>query len=159
MSDWPQDLTPQRSSVHVRNELAMSAPCEAVWDVLTEAAEWPSWYSHCKNVRIEGGGVRLTPGARFRWSTNGQPLRSRVLTFAPCERLSWDAVNPLIRVHHTWGFEATPEGCRVVTEETQRGVLPWSTRPITRRVMLRVHQQWLEGLAARAAERAHGAAI
>ena len=94
MTDWPEDLTPQRSSVYVRNELVMEAPCDAVWDVLAEAAEWPAWYSHCKNVRIEGGGARLEPGARFRWSTNGQPLRSR---FSPSPPASGSRGTPSTR--------------------------------------------------------------
>jgi uncharacterized protein YndB with AHSA1/START domain len=149
---WPEDLTPDRSSVFVHNELLIKASPAAVWRALVEAGDWPEWYPHCKNVRLAGGGDRLSADESFRWSTNGQRLRSRVRAFAPQREIAWDARNPLIRVYHRWSLEESGEDCFVVTEEAQRGILPSLTRPFTRRLMLRVHQDWLERLGARAQE-------
>jgi Polyketide cyclase / dehydrase and lipid transport len=147
---WPEDLNPDSSSVFVHNELQASAGCAAIWDVLVEADAWPTWYPRCKDVELEGVGRRLSPGASFRWSTNGQRLRSTVRAFEPGRELAWDAHNPLIRVYHRWSLEERGGACFIVTEEAQRGALPWATRPFTRRLMLRAHQDWLERLDLRA---------
>jgi hypothetical protein len=143
---WPENLNPDRSSVFVHNELRASADCAAVWQLLVEAAGWPSWYPRCKDVEVDGGSRRLSPGASFRWSTNGQRLRSTVRAFEPGRELAWEAHNRLIRVYHRWSFEEGDGGCLIVTEEAQRGLLPSATSPFTRRLMLRAHQEWLERL-------------
>jgi uncharacterized protein YndB with AHSA1/START domain len=150
MVEWPQEISPANSPVHVRNELAIAAPPAAVWAVLVRASAWPSWYRQCRDVRLDGGGDDLTAGASFRWRTVGQSIRSQVKVFDPVTRLAWDAHNPRLRVLHAWEITETPTGCTVVTEECQQGLLPWTTRLIARRLMLRAHQEWLVGLAAQA---------
>ena len=157
---WPADLDPERSSVFVHNELQAGASCAALWDTLIEAPEWPAWYRHSKDVRLDDGGRRLSAGASFRWRASGQRVRSTVRVFEPGRELAWDATNPLVRVYHRWSFEERGEGCLIVTEEAQRGLLPSATRPIARRIMLAAHQEWLECLDRRAlgaADRADGA--
>jgi Polyketide cyclase / dehydrase and lipid transport len=153
-SPWPEHLDPDSSSVFVHNELQTSASCAAVWDTLIRATEWPSWYRHARDVRLDDGAERLSADSSFRWQASGQRVRSSVRVFEPGRELAWDARNALIRVHHRWSFEERDAGCFIVTEEAQRGPLPWATRPIARRIMLGAHQEWLECLGRRAREEA-----
>jgi hypothetical protein len=55
---------------------------------------------------------------------------------------------------HTWLICPTPQGCTVITEEVQAGLVPSLGRLYLRRGLQQWHQRWLEGLAARAAS--HG---
>ncbi len=101
---------------------------------------------HCADVKIvSGGGPDLSVGAEFQWRTFGGHLQSHVLIFDFPRELGWDAVGKL-RAYHGWRLESDRVGCRVVTEETQNGILPrvlgWYLRP----KMLRGHQLWLESL-------------
>ncbi len=123
---WPSEYEPLRSPIHVRNELAMPVPPERVWGWLVRAHLWPSWYENSKNVRfLEGVAPDLAAGTRFRWTTFGVTIESRVLEFEPYERLAWDAHAAGVHAYHAWLISKTPGGCHVVTEETQRG---WMAR-------------------------------
>jgi uncharacterized protein YndB with AHSA1/START domain len=90
---WPEDRKPEKSAVHVRNELEMPASPEVVWSWLVRAALWPTWYPNSQNVVIEGGGHDLRPGSKFRWKTFGITLDSEVEEFVPSERLAWSALD------------------------------------------------------------------
>jgi hypothetical protein len=61
--------------------------------------------------------------------------------------LVWSAKGPLGGSGaHAWYIAPTPRGCRVITEEAQRGILSvvlgWRTRPL----LLTSHQEWLRAL-------------
>ena len=61
-------------------------------------------------------------------------------------RLGWSWRGPGARGHHLWALSSTPEGTRVVTQETQRGPLPGLAAPLLRRVMPVGHAAWLRGI-------------
>jgi hypothetical protein len=147
---WPEGFRPEQCCVHVHNELLSEATAEALWAALITATKWPDWYRHCKNVRIDGGADQLAPDAQFRWSTGGVAFSTKVVDFDPTQTISWTAVNPVIQAHHAWQIEQTDRGSLIVTEETQRGALPWATRPISRQQTNRLHREWLTALADRA---------
>ena len=144
---WPPGMEPEGAPVYSWNALDMPVPPEAVWPWLVRASLWPTWYSNAWRVRIEGGSADLAPGVRFTWVTFGVPVSTRVTEWQPGERLAWSASALGARGHHGWVIERTPEGCRVVTEETQRGALPSLGRYLLRPGLLHFHQRWLEGLA------------
>lgn len=150
MINWPENYLPERTVVHIRNELAMEAPPEAVWPWLIRAKLWPTWYSNSQNVLIEGGSSDLKPGARFRWRTFGVTLNSRVEEFAPPERLAWSARAAGIAAYHAWLIEKRDSGSYVLTEETQNGLLARLSNTLRPNNMGRYHQLWLEGLKAKA---------
>jgi len=131
--------------------MTIAAPVERVWRWLIRAARWPQWYSNSRNVIfLSGSPPDLAPGAELQWKTFGATIRSRVIVFEPTHELGWDA-RGILRAYHGWTLEAHHDGCRVVTEECQNGILPalacWYLRPM----LLRGHQNWLESLR-RAAE-------
>jgi hypothetical protein len=143
---WPDEFSPVRSPIHVRNQLAMVAPARTVWAWLIRAREWPSWYSNSKTVRIEGGGADLTLGTTFRWRTFGVALVSRVEEFIPLERLAWNARGLGVCAYHAWLIVPNASGCTVVTEETQRGLVSRAGKLFMPGRMERFHQMWLEEL-------------
>jgi uncharacterized protein YndB with AHSA1/START domain len=147
---WPEEFSPAEAPVHVHNELAMSAPPEAVWAWLVRAGSWPSWYPNSREVRIDGDGAQLAPGVHFRWRTFGVAIESRVLEFVPGERIGWDARGLGVRAYHAWLLRRTPGGCHVETEETQHGWLARLGHLLMPHRMQRGHQVWLDALHAKA---------
>jgi hypothetical protein len=69
-----------------------------------------------------------------------------VLVFDAPHELGWDA-HGILTAYHGWTIEPDGSGgCRVVTEETQHGLVPriawWYLRPM----LERGHQNWVESL-------------
>jgi hypothetical protein len=142
---WPAGMTPAESALFVHNEILIAAPAERIWGWLIRAERWPTWYSNSAEVKIVSDGPDLCAGARFQWRTFGVHLQSHVLIFDPPRAIGWDAVGPL-RPYHGWRLEPDGARCRVVTEETQNGLLPRFLRWWLRPKLLRGHQLWLESL-------------
>lgn len=147
--NWPPGLQPGDTPIYTYNELTIAEPPAVVWAWLIRAAWWPRWYGNCQDVRfISGDGPDLTPGMVFSWKTFGLRVETVVKEFVPGERLAWYGTGLLgARGYHAWVIEPTASGCHVITEETQRGLVPSLGRLYLRRGLLREHQHWLEGLA------------
>ncbi|HXZ89586.1 MAG TPA: SRPBCC family protein [Candidatus Dormibacteraeota bacterium] len=152
MIRWPDKYSPDRTRVHVHNQLEMPVPSTFVWAWLIRAELWPTWYENSKRVVIEGGGPDLRSGSRFQWTTFGVRLDSKVEEFASGERLAWSARATGIDAYHAWLIENRPPGSYVVTEETQNGWLARLSNMLRPRSMSEQHQNWLEGLRRKAAE-------
>jgi Polyketide cyclase / dehydrase and lipid transport len=147
---WPPGFGPGHSPVHARNEIAIEAPPDRVWRWLIRAANWPAWYANSRDVEfLSGTPPDLAPGTKFRWKTFGATVTSRVLVFDAPRELGWDA-RGVLQAYHAWEIAPEGSGCRVITEECQRGILPrlawWYLRPM----LERGHQSWIESLKARA---------
>jgi Polyketide cyclase / dehydrase and lipid transport len=147
---WPEGHDPKETAVHVRNELDMPVSPEAVWPWLVRAQLWPTWYPNSESVVIEGGGPDLKLGSKFRWKTFGVTLDSVVAEFVPFERLGWSAKSMGVDAYHAWLIERRPEGCHVLTEETQNGLLASLSNTLRPGNMSRLHQVWLDNLLAKA---------
>ena len=130
----------------------MLVSSEVVWAWLVRAELWPTWYSNSKNVVIEGGGPDLLPGSRFRWTTFGVRLDSKVEEFVPGERIAWTTRAIGIDACHAWLIEKRPSGCYVLTEENQKGLLARLNNFLRPRFLSRLSQGWLEGLLRKAME-------
>lgn len=143
---WPAGLAPGEAHVHTVNVLAADVPAAAVWPWLVRATRWREHYANCRRLRIDGGAADLSPGARFRWWTFGVPVTTVVDDLVPGERLAWRGTGLGSRGYHAWVLEPAGAGCRLVTEETQRGAVVWLGRPLLRRGLLVQHQRWLAGL-------------
>jgi hypothetical protein len=52
-----------------------------------------------------------------------------------------------VDAYHGWLLEPAGNGTRVVTDETEKGPLPWVLRWYLRGALHRAHQEWLECLA------------
>ncbi len=143
---WPAGFEPENSRVYARNEIAIAAPADRVWRWLIRAARWPEWYSNSSNVRfLSGSPLDLALSIEFHWRTFGAGVTSKVTVFEPPRELGWDA-HGVLSAYHGWLIEPDGAGCRVITEETQNGLVPaiawWYLRPM----LIRGHQNWVESL-------------
>lgn len=149
---WPDHYSPAVAPVHVRNEIDMEGPAGAVWAWLVRARLWPTWYENSAEVEfLDGAPPDLGPDVRFRWTTFGVTLESRVLEFVPSERIAWDARGRGVDAYHAWVISETSRGVHVLTEETQHGWLARLGHSLRPQHMHRYHQIWLEALRKKAA--------
>ncbi|MEV0001527.1 SRPBCC family protein [Micromonospora sp. NPDC050980] len=143
---WPAGLEPHRASVSVRNEARVALAPEAVWERLVDATAWPSWYANAQRVVLDGQ-ARLGPGVRFRWTTLHVRVTCVVDRWEPHRVLGWTGHALGSSGHHRWILTAVPGGTRVVTEETQTGLLPRLSSRWLSRSLRHWHQRWIEGIA------------
>jgi len=141
---WPADLDPAVASLHVRNELATELAPERIWPWLVHARRWPEFYPDAKRVRAPG--PELAVGVRFTWWTLGIRVTTVIEELVPNERLAWRGTGLGAEGYHAWIFTRRGAGTQLVTEETQRGLVPSVFRSRLERNLLRCHQRWLEGL-------------
>lgn len=146
---WPHDLRPESCPVFAHNERFVAAPAGRVWEELIRAPEWPGWYPNARRVRLDGDATVLSAGTRFRWITFGVPVDCRVEVHDPPRHLAWRGTGLGAEGWHLWWLEPREGGCRVTTEEVQRGLVPRLLRPLLVRGLLHFHQLWLDRLAAR----------
>ena len=145
---WPDEARPERSPVYSRREVEIAAPPEAAFAWLVHAERWPEWYSQCGSVRIVSGPApALGIGTHFRWTVLGVPVVTTVEECDPPHRLAWSGTGLGAAAYHSWDIEPTATGCRVITEETQRGVLPSLTRVLLRPLLRFTQERWLAALA------------
>ena len=147
---WPDEYSAQNTRVHISNELEIPAPAEVIWAWLVRAPFWPEWYPAVKGVAIEGGAAELGPGTRFTWRIFGVTLSSRVEEFVPHERLAWSAQFEGVDAYHAWLIERRTSGCRVLTEENQKGWLARLNNLLRPSNTRYYHYLWLEALGERA---------
>lgn len=146
---WPPGHAPATAAVFAQNTADIAATPEAVWSVLIDCARWPRWYTHCADVSVLRGGPLLTAKAKFRFKTLRFYFEPEIVTFDPPRMLVWSAHGPAgTSGAHAWYLEPTPTGCRVVTEESQRGLLLAVLGRHTRRDLLTIHEDWLQSLKA-----------
>lgn len=151
--NWPDDLRPEKSPVYTYNELAIAAEPRLVWAWLVRAAWWPKWYPYWIEIKIlSGTGPDLAPGTAFTatapiWKIFNVKIKTIVKDFLPCERLAWRGSSFGVDGYHAWVIEPAAGGCKVITEETQKGWLASLTSTSTEKEIVHRHQVWLEGLA------------
>jgi uncharacterized protein YndB with AHSA1/START domain len=151
MIAWPDRYHPDRTPVHVRNELVVPAPPERIWAWLVRAPLWPTWYPNAHDVRIlSANEPTLRKGSEFVWRTFGVRIRSTVLEYQPPARIAWNAFGLGVDAYHAWLIEPVVTGTRILTEETQYG---WGARmnaALFPGRMHKLHQVWLEELGRKA---------
>lgn len=148
---WPPEEQPRGAQVFAHNERIVPAPPERVWNLLVEAQGWSEFYANAHFVELaDPRQHRLQSGSVFRWFTFGFPLTSEV---SPCKRplrIGWRWWCRGAHGYHGWLIEPHALGTRIITEETQRGVLPGLTRPIMQPLLWLAHNYWLRQLARQA---------
>jgi len=132
---------------YTRNEIRTHLAAEQPWPALVTATNWPRWYPHAQRVSIVGGGAALTATSHLTWTTLGVRAKTYVTEFEPARRLAWIGTGLGAAGYHRWLLVPSPEeGCLVVTEEVQTGLIPRPGAKRLRRSLLANDQRWLEGL-------------
>jgi uncharacterized protein YndB with AHSA1/START domain len=145
---WPAPFSPAAADLFSHNQLLIEAPCERVWKHIVDAGNWPMWYPNSKEVGLLEGATELGPDARWRWTTFGLEIESRVHEYAPYSRLGWYGYAPgaAPAFYHTWLLQPRAGGCFVVMEEVGLGKDAAHLRATDEGLMHRGHDLWLAGL-------------
>ena len=144
---WPERYKPGNAPVHVKNDLEIQASSQSIWAWLIRAELWPTWYINSAHVQfLDGTPPDLALGTRFKWKTFGLKLDSQVVEFIPNERIAWNAHGFGVDAYHAWLITPTPQGCHVLTEETQYGWIARLAHFFTPNLMYRGHHIWLKSL-------------
>ena len=151
LDGWPGDCDPRdRAWVFAHNETVVASNPEDLWERLVLAERWPRWYSNARFVKTVDD-KPLTLGVEFTWLTFGLPIESVVTHFDKPYSLGWCWKSRgwagAAWGYHGWRLEKLAVGTRVVTEEAQRGFIPWALRPMLRPMLHAGHQLWLHDLA------------
>ena len=145
---WPAGFAPETAELFAHNELLLNATCEGVWNHIVDASQWPAWYPNSRDVQLLGGDKQLHDGSRFRWTTFGLSIESRVQEYLPNRRLGWYGYAPGTEpsFYHTWYLQSQGAMCRVVTEEVGVGKDAAAFRNKDPGLLHRGHDLWLAGL-------------
>ena len=145
---WPAGFEPDHADLFAHNETMISAPCETVWRHIVNASAWPQWYPNARGVRLMGGADALRPGVRWRWTTFGLDIESRVQEFAPGRRLGWfgGAPDEPPAFYHSWLLNPEGDGCRTAMDEAGVGPAAAAFRQADEGRMHRGHEMWLATL-------------
>jgi hypothetical protein len=144
---WPAGHSPASALVFAQNTVEISASPHQVWSLLIDCVDWPRWYKHCSDVSILRGGPLLDANAKFRFKTLGFYFEPEIETFEPYRMLVWSAKGPAgTSGSHAWYIDPTPGGCRVITEESQKGLLLLLRRSQMRTRLLASHEEWVRSL-------------
>lgn len=142
---WPEDYNPAEAGFFVHNEIEIDAPQEKVWEILMQAETWPDWYEGASNVKvIDSENGLLQENGVFTWKTMGLEFKSTIKEFEPYSRLSWESVKKSIQGYHAWLLVPTENGCRLITQESQKGFLTFLEKTFQPKKLEKLHQIWLE---------------
>lgn len=149
--NWPEQYKPEDAGFFVHNAIDIDASPEVVWSVIIDAETWPSWYEGAENVKVTGGtNGQLAAGSSFTWTTMGLDFTSTVTEFQAPFRLSWESRKSTIKGYHAWLIIPSGTGSRLVTEESQHGLLTVMQKIFVPNKLRRLHDVWLSQVKKRA---------
>ena len=145
---WPDRFSPSTADLFSHNELLIEASCETVWQRIVDARKWPQWYPNSEEVLLLDGATVLGPDVRWRWTTFGLAIESRVHEYVPYARLGWYGYAPgaAPAFYHTWWLQPRAGGCLVTMEEVGLGKDAENLRATDEGRMHRGHDLWLAAL-------------
>jgi hypothetical protein len=129
----------------------INAEDSLIWDILTDALKWESWYVGAKNVSfVDDRDTVIGPATIIKWNTMGMLFRSEVKEFRPKHYLAWESKRKSIQGYHVWLLVPTSTGCKVITDEAQKGWLTFFEKLFQRRKLYKLHNEWLAELKSKA---------
>jgi hypothetical protein len=125
----------------------INATDSAVWDILTDALKWESWYKGAKDVRFaDSMETKIGPNTTIKWHTMGLLFDSEVKEYQPKRYLAWESKRKSIQGYHVWLLIPTSNGCKLITDEAQKGWLTFFEKIFQRNKLYRLHDTWLKEL-------------
>ncbi len=147
---WPEEYDPDDASFFIHNAIDINASPETVWNILIQAETWPEWYEGASNVKLQKGHKELAADSVFTWTTMGLDFVSTIKEFEPHVRLSWESDKWSIQGYHGWLIIPTEAGCRLITDESQNGLLTYAQLLFQPNKLHRLHDVWLAEIKAKA---------
>jgi hypothetical protein len=133
----------EHAPVVVAAEIEIDASPAAVWDVLADFEQWPSWNPDVSSVSLEG---ELAEGTEFRWRAGPGTITS-VLRYVEFPRaLAWTGRTLALDAVHTWRLEPEHGATLVRTEESWNGIPARLFRHLLARTLARSLETGLEHL-------------
>jgi hypothetical protein len=145
---WLSGYEPERAMHRAQTRLEITAPARAAWHQLVAVKSWPDRFKMSKDVILPDGKVRQEDGMSFEWAIQGVRFKSTIYQFEPFRRLCRRSSNPLISTCHIWALEERNGSTMVITDETQRGLLPTLLGFLVRPKLRKGQEVWLDSLAA-----------
>jgi len=145
---WPAGFEPSKSPVFAHNEVFIPLPPSAVFAGLVDAARWPKHLGNAGKIDVRSGAGpsgSLQLGTKYHWSF-GEKLKNEVTLFQKDRAIGWVADGTGSMGFHRWILEAVPGGTRLITEETQHGLVPRLSNKAVNPMLHGVHQWWLQSL-------------
>ena len=136
----PLDAVDERAPVVGASELEIPAAPEAVWKVLTDFEQWPSWNPDVKSMSLEGA---VVPGSEFRWKAGPGTINSTIQRVEPPRLIAWTGRTLGIHAVHFWWLEPRDAGTLVRTEESYDGL---AARVFRRRLQKTLDRALEDGL-------------
>lgn len=144
---WPANYDPAKSKFYIHNEIEINTSPQAVWEVLIDAKKWPSYYEGAKNVvLIDTSQNVLQANSVIKWQTMGLKFVSTIKEFVPNKLLAWESKKKNIQGYHVWLIVPTPNGCKVITDESQNGWLTFFEKTFQGKKLQKLHDVWLKEL-------------
>jgi uncharacterized protein YndB with AHSA1/START domain len=145
---WPAGFEPEKADLFAHNEARLNASCDTVWRHIVDARAWPTWYPNAQDVTLLGNAEALAPDVRWRWTTFGLAIESRVHEFVSDRRLSWfgGAPGEAPAFYHSWLLKPDGNGCRAIMDEAGVGPGAAAFRKADEGRMHRGHALWLATL-------------
>ncbi len=145
--NWPKQYKPENSRFFVHNEIFIAAPAPVIWNLLLDAEQWPAWYTGATNVQYTDTTInKLANNVSFTWNTMNLHFVSTIQEFVPQQTLCWQSEKRSINGYHAWLIIPADGGCRVITDESQRGWLTFFEKVFQPRKLQRLHDVWLLSL-------------
>ena len=126
------------------------APIKAVWSVLSDLENWPSWNKGVSKIRVKGP---IQVGTSFAWVGGGSKIVSRLEEVDPPNRIAWSGKTLGIRAIHVWELSEKGEGTQVHTEESFEGLVAKLFRGYAKKVLAKALDQGISSLKAEAEAR------
>jgi uncharacterized protein YndB with AHSA1/START domain len=104
--------------VITRDEIAISAPIQTIWEIQTDVSAWPSWQPDVDTARADGS---LEAGSVFHWQTGGLDITSTVEEVDAPRRIVWGGPAQGIVAVHVLVLSEFDGEVLVRTEESWEG--------------------------------------
>lgn len=141
---WPANYEPAKSKFFVQNDIEIKASPATVWAVLIDANRWQSYYKGAKNVVLRDPSHQFLQGnSIFDWETMGLKFESTIREYIPNNYLAWESQKKSIQGYHVWLIVPTPNGCKLITEESQNGWLTFFEKTFQGKKLQKLHDVWL----------------
>jgi len=143
--NWPKGYDMNETEFYLHNKIEIEAPPKIVWEILTNAEDWPNWYKGMKDVKVLDSNTGIIDGkVDMNFNTMKRDFKATVTEYKPFERLSWNTVDSKMMGIHAWLIIPTEKGCLVITDESQYGKLARLQKIFLPNKLRKLHDVWLE---------------
>lgn len=143
--NWPTYFEPSESPIFVHNEIEINATPEKVWAILINTKDWKNWYNGAGDVETIDA-EKLKANTKFNWRSLKMNVASEVKQYEPNKRLAYTVKTKGVDTYHVWLITATPNGCKIITQETQHGFKCKMGKFFKSKQIVEAHQRGVESL-------------